>query len=119
VKPLPGKAPDRLRDARFYPCGSRWGPSQPETLSEPNMRTLLAFVLFAGGIFALNAPADAARNYKRSAKSPQYYYYRSRASVCEERARAEDPTGVYASFPCWAREAFGRGTQGGGRGRSR
>jgi hypothetical protein len=83
------------------------------------MRTLLAFVLFAGGIFALNAPADAARNYKRSAKSPQYYYYRSRASVCEERARAEDPTGVYASFPCWAREAFGRGTQGGGRGRSR
>jgi hypothetical protein len=32
------------------------------------------------------------------------------------RARHEDPTGVYAGYPCWAREALGRGTQGGGRG---
>ena len=35
--------------------------------------------------------------------------------ACEARARHEDPTGRYAGFPCWAREAFGRGTQGGGR----
>jgi hypothetical protein len=84
------------------------------------MRTLLAIVIFAGGIFALNSPADAARKYKRSAKSPQYYsYYRSGNSACEARARHEDPTGVYKGFPCWAREAFGRGTQGGGQGRGR
>jgi hypothetical protein len=83
------------------------------------MRTLLAIVIFAGGLCALNAPADAARQYKRGGKSPQQYSYRSRDSVCQERARAEDPTGVYASFPCWAREAFGRGTQGGGLGRGR
>jgi hypothetical protein len=84
------------------------------------MRTLLAFVIFAGGLFALDAPADAARKYKRTAKSQhysrQYYRYR-RDSVCEERARHEDPTGRYAGFPCWAREAFGRGTRGGGPGR--
>jgi hypothetical protein len=84
------------------------------------MRTLLAIAIFAGGILALNSPADAARNYKRSAKSPPSYSYdRSGDSACEARARHEDPTGVYASFPCWAREAFGRGTQGGGRGRGR
>jgi hypothetical protein len=84
------------------------------------MRTLLAIALFAGGIFALNPPADAARKYKRNAKPPQYSYsYRSPDWACEMRARAEDPTGVYASFPCWAREAFGRGTQGGGQGRGR
>jgi len=35
--------------------------------------------------------------------------------VCEERAQAADPTGLYAGYPCWAREAFGRGA--GGRGR--
>jgi hypothetical protein len=80
------------------------------------MRTLLAIVIFAGGLLALDAPADAARKYKRTAKS-QYYHYRRRNSVCEERARHEDPTGRYAGFPCWAREAFGRGTQGGGPGR--
>jgi hypothetical protein len=84
------------------------------------MRTLLAVVIFAGGMFALYSPADAARKYKHSPKSPPYYsYYRGGSSACEERARHEDPTGVYAGFPCWAREAFGRGTQGGGQGRGR
>lgn len=84
------------------------------------MRTLLAIVIFAGGIFALNSPADAARKYKGGAKSPPHHsYYRGGHSACEERARHEDPTGRYAGFPCWAREAFGRGTQGGGQGRGR
>jgi hypothetical protein len=91
------------------------------------MRTFLAIVVFAGGIlaldaFALTSPADAARKYsarKHKAKPPQRYYSYRRDSACEERARHEDPTGVYRAYPCWAREALGRGTQGGGIGRGR
>jgi hypothetical protein len=91
------------------------------------MRTFLAIVVLAGGLFtldsfALTSPADAARKYyarKYKAKAqPKSYSYRQ-YSVCHERARHEDPTGVYAGYPCWAREALGRGTQGGGRGRGR
>jgi hypothetical protein len=74
------------------------------------MRTLLAIVAFLGGIFVLNAPADAARKYKR-------YYYPRVDAACELRAQHADRTGVYRGFPCWAREAFGQGTLGGGRGR--
>jgi hypothetical protein len=69
------------------------------------MRTLLAIVIFAGGIFALNAPADAARKSKRSAKPPQPKV----DLACEARARHEDPSGDFARYPCWAREAFARG----------
>jgi hypothetical protein len=90
------------------------------------MRTLLAIAIFAGGLLALDAPADAARKSKRTAKSPQSSQssqndyrrrktYRRADEACEARARHEDPTGRYAGFPCWAREAFGRGTQGGSR----
>jgi hypothetical protein len=66
----------------------------------------------------LDASADAPRKYKRDT-SPAYgysYQHPSAEEVCQERARAEDPTGAFAGFPCWAREAFGRGSQG-GRGR--
>jgi hypothetical protein len=83
------------------------------------MRALLGFVILAGGMLTLSPPdadADAAR--KRSAK-PNYAAqsrYLSRQAIECERAFHEDPSGVYASYPCWAREAFGRGTQGGGRG---
>jgi len=73
------------------------------------MRTLLAIVIFVAGIFVVNAPADAARKYKR--------YYPSGHSACELRAQHADRAGVYKGFPCWAREAFGQGTLGGGRGR--
>jgi hypothetical protein len=100
---------------------------RPATLLEPNMRTFLAVVLFGGLIFALDssaltsaadaAPKYSTRKYDPKAR-PKHSSYR-RYSACEERARHEDPTGVYASYPCWAREAFGRGTQGGGRGRGR
>lgn len=45
----------------------------------------------------------AARYY-----APPRYYSRDRA-VCEERAWNEDPAGVYAGYPCWARIAFSRG----------
>jgi hypothetical protein len=85
------------------------------------MRTLLSIAIFVGGIFALNSAADAARYYKRGAKAPAYGYsygypYPGGNAVCEANARHEDPSGVFAGYPCWAREAFGRGTQGGGRG---
>jgi hypothetical protein len=83
------------------------------------MRTLFAIVIFVGGTLALNSTADAAHRYKRSAEryyyAPPYYYVPKREAECA-RARHEDPTGVYAGYPCWAREALGRGTQGGGRG---
>jgi hypothetical protein len=55
--------------------------------------------------------------------SPKTYFYNPPGlysaprveSECQRRANAEDPTGQYAGYPCWAREIFGRG-QGGGLG---
>ena len=90
--------------------------------------TLIAPALIAAiGFTALSAAtssADAAGRYRR-APGPSYYYAPpnyyapppaiSQRQVCEERAQAADPTGLYAGYPCWAREAFGRGA--GGRGR--
>jgi hypothetical protein len=77
------------------------------------MRALLAIAVILGGMLALDTPADAAR--KRAA-TQQGHAAPSRASqkaqVECERARHEDPTGSYAAFPCWAREAFARGSQG-------
>jgi hypothetical protein len=89
------------------------------------MRQPLAVVILAGSAFVLAAAAAADRPYQRNGKPGPYadgaraqYYSSPRAEqVCQERARAEDPTGAYAGFPCWAREAFGRGTQGGRVGR--
>lgn len=72
------------------------------------MRTLLAIVIFAAGMLSLDSTADAARKSKRSAK-PQYSYQPKVDVACEQRARHEDPTGQFASYPCWAREAFARG----------
>jgi hypothetical protein len=72
------------------------------------MRTLLAIVIFAAGMLSLDSTADAARKSKRIAK-PQYAQQQKVDEVCEERARHEDPTGEFASYPCWAREAMARG----------
>lgn len=75
------------------------------------MRTLLAIVMILGGTSALEAA-------KYGTKGKPYYRYDYAPRVdseCERRARAEDPTGRYAGFPCWAREAFGRGGSGRGR----
>src|SRR5262245_56321124 len=80
-----------------------------------DMRTLLAIVLFVGGMLALDAAADAAPKSKRSTKpspSNKAKVYRPKVDagvVCAERARHEDPTGQYGNYPCWAREAFARG----------
>jgi hypothetical protein len=52
--------------------------------------------------------------YGYYAPPPPRYYSREQA-VCEERAQNEDPAGVYAGYPCWARSAFSRGGGGGRR----
>ena len=76
------------------------------------MRALLAIVIFVGGAFALNSPADAARKIK-GAKA--YYYavqplgFWRAGSACARRACAYDPTGEFASYPGWARKAFSEG----------
>jgi hypothetical protein len=71
------------------------------------MRTLLAIVIFAGGLLALDSTADAARKSKRIAKAPPHQP--KVETACEERARHEDREGQFASYPCWAREALARG----------
>ncbi|HEY7552040.1 MAG TPA: hypothetical protein VH913_21255 [Hyphomicrobiaceae bacterium] len=106
------------------------------------MRALLATAMILGGAVALAGAADARKNarggpaygahhgyyqpryYRPRYYQPRYYYrqpgygygqrgyYSSEQAECERRARAEDPAGVYAGYPCWAREAFGR--SGGG-----
>jgi hypothetical protein len=80
------------------------------------MRALLAIVILAGGMLALDATAQEASKSKRGAKQSDTYkakkMRRSKADdVCEERARHEDPTGQFAGHPCWAREAFARGAR--------
>jgi membrane peptidoglycan carboxypeptidase len=85
------------------------------------MRTGLAIVVFLGGILSLISTADADRKRKRSAKpsylasqkhtraKEQHSRITQEQLACEERARHEDPTGRYAGYPCWAREALARG----------
>jgi len=92
------------------------------------MRTLLALAILMGGLLALEAAADDTVKSKRGAKSAysdtdkgkrkgergkgdraRSDQERKARIVCEERARHEDPTGQYAMYPCWAREAFARG----------
>ena len=96
------------------------------------MRSLLALTLLLTGALVLPGDADARKRgnaYQPRAYQPYYgqpydygpprYYraprYSRERAVCEERAQNEDPTGLYAGFPCWAREAFGRGSGGGRR----
>jgi hypothetical protein len=83
------------------------------------MRALLAFAIVTGGILALKpAAADTARKYQRSGERQHYSYGYApspysrftREQVECERARHEDPSGVYAGYPCWAREALGAGS---------
>lgn len=83
------------------------------------MRILIAVALFTGGMLALHAPADSAEAAKKRIAKPrtapvtaQPRTY-SRQEVECERAQYEDPAGVYAGYPCWARGALGSGTHGG------
>jgi hypothetical protein len=104
------------------------------------MRAFLALALIVGAaVAALPDPADARRSarqapayaqpryhqprayYRPRSYAPGYYYappppgISSERLACEERAFAEDPSGLYAGYPCWARSAFGRGSSGRGR----
>ena len=84
------------------------------------MRILIAVALFTGGLLALHAQADSAETAKKrtatkarastATAQPRTY---SRQEVECERAQYEDPSGYYAGYPCWAREALGSGTHGG------
>jgi hypothetical protein len=108
------------------------------------MRALLAASVVLAGAVALPAVSEARKDVRRGPAygahqrydqpryyrpryyQPRYYrpqpgyayrqpgYYSSEQAECERRARAEDPAGVYAGYPCWARSAFGR-SGGGGR----
>lgn len=63
---------------------------------------------------ALNAPADAARQVKRSTK-PHHNAAQPRHSPVEiecEQARHADAAGQYAGYPCWARAVLGPGNRG-------
>lgn len=81
------------------------------------MRTSLAIATMLG-VLTLNTTADAAQKGRRIA-GPMYYTappsYLSERAVCEARAQHADPSGQYAGYPCWAREAFSRGRTGGRR----
>ena len=83
------------------------------------MRTpALAPALITTITFLALTPTGSAQTVDRyyySAPSPsgsaayrQEQRWRER-EVCEERAEAEDRTGEFRGYPCWAREAFGRG----------
>jgi hypothetical protein len=105
--------------------------------TSPSLALLLAIAPALAAALVLSTAAEARkqqryyqpRNYQPYYYQPRGYYYRQprpqprgyggyswERQVCEERAQAADPTGLYAGYPCWAREAFGR-TPGGGRGR--
>ena len=75
------------------------------------MRTPIAIALFAGGLLALHTPADSADAAKKRSAKPRTYTAQPRVRPQQdvecERARHEDPTGLYAGMPCWARETFG------------
>jgi len=88
------------------------------------MRMLLTVALILAGASALEArQSGKAKRYYYNPPNAYYYnppngyYYGGPRgeSECERRARAEDPSGQYAGYPCWARETFGR--SGSGRGR--
>jgi hypothetical protein len=72
------------------------------------MRALMAIVIFVGGLVSLDSMADAARKSRRSAKPPPQQHQKVDIA-CEARARHEDPSGDFAGYPCWAREALARG----------
>ena len=125
----------RLQAQHFYPLGGSLRRANYTTggdrLAGGDMRTPLSIVLVlagAVGLAGLAAPSTAEarkkRYYQPGYEQPSYYQppgndyrqprYSRERQLCEERAQAADPTGLYAGYPCWAREAFGR-EPGGGR----
>lgn len=103
------------------------------------MRAVLAAVVIVSSSVALPGAADARKGIRsghtygahtRYYQPRSYYYgqpgydrqpgyayrqpnaYSSEQAACEARAQAEDPAGIYAGYPCWARSTFGRGSGG-------
>ena len=63
---------------------------------ELDMRTLLAFAIFTGGIWAIDAPSDAAPKYKRGAK---HSHSAPRYSRKSGRVRAREARRPHRSLP--------------------
>jgi hypothetical protein len=101
-------------------------PGGGDMLRRPSLASLLAVTAVLAAPLALAAAAEARkkqrydqpRSYQGYTYQPRGYSYRQPGGpgwerlVCEERAQAADPTGLYAGYPCWAREAFGRSPGG-------
>ncbi len=81
------------------------------------MRMLLAVAMVLAAMLAGASALEAQQRGKAKRyyyNAPRYYYAPRVESECQRRARAEDPSGQYAGYPCWARESFGRGGSGRG-----
>ncbi len=77
------------------------------------MRILLACALVLGAMASAVAPVDA-RNGARYPRYQGYRYQERRGSSAEcDRARDVDPSGNYASYPCWAQWALSPKDRGG------
>jgi hypothetical protein len=74
------------------------------------MHILLRAAVILGGI-AISASAGAAVREQHHTDEPHAAEppaaRESDAAECERRARAADPVGKYAGYPCWARYGFG------------
>jgi hypothetical protein len=74
------------------------------------MKTLMSALVTMAVLGGIAAPGSAApRNPERSA-NPYYVaqpnYHLREQQVCREDAFEADPSGQYAGYPCWARQAF-------------
>jgi hypothetical protein len=74
------------------------------------MKTLMSALVGMAVLAGIAAPASAAaRNSYRSANpyyAAQPSYRLREQQVCKREAFEADPSGQYASYPCWARKAF-------------
>jgi len=133
-EPDPGKlARDLQSELKRVGChpgaiDAQWGKSSRQALQKFAEHTTLALPLEEPTTAALDAvsaqkgricPVACAGNEteingrcvakQRQVKGQPQRQPPRQESECEQRARAADPTGRYANYPCWARETFGRG----------
>jgi hypothetical protein len=113
-----GNGYDRSRTA-VGACGSGVKHHIRPSMEAP-MRTLFLVAAVLTSVTFLPLVSTAAQPADRYYDSARYYgkgaYRHERRwrerEVCEERAEAEDRTGEFRAYPCWAREAFGRSRRG-------
>jgi hypothetical protein len=74
------------------------------------MKSLMSALVGMAVLAGIAAPASAAaRNSERYANShyaAQPSHRLTQQQVCREEAFEDDPSGQYAGYPCWARQAF-------------